>query len=571
MRYSRFFIPTLREVPAEAEVVSHKLMLRAGMIKKLASGVYNYLPLGLIVIRKVEDIVRRCMNEAGAIELLMPSVQPAELWKESGRWNYYGKELLRIKDRHDREFCYGPTHEEVITDVVRSFVSSYKNLPINLYQIQTKFRDEVRPRFGLMRGREFVMKDAYSFDMDDAGANISYENMKQAYCRIFEACGLKYKVVDADTGAIGGSFSHEFMVLAETGEDFVISCDSCDYSANLEKAICVNEYTKPANEMKPAEDVATPKAKTVEEVATFLNIPSETIAKTMIVRVDEKLVGIMVRGDHEMNMAKVKNYFNATTAELASPAEIEEATGGPLGFSGPVGMKVPVYGDFAVAAMVNYCVGANLKETHTINVNHGRDFEFADIDDFRNATPGDKCCKCGGNYVITKGIEVGHIFKLGTKYSSSMNAVFLDSEGKRLPFIMGCYGIGVTRVAASAIEQNHDEKGIVWPVQLAPFKAAVVPLAVKDEDVMKNAEAIYKILNDMGLEPILDDRDERAGVKFNDAELIGIPVRVTIGKKTLEKGCVEVTVRKTGVTEEVPVELCAEKVAAIIKELSENC
>ncbi|MGE4267939.1 MAG: proline--tRNA ligase [Deferribacterales bacterium] len=571
MRYSRFFIPTLREVPAEAEVVSHKLMLRAGMIKKLASGVYNYLPLGLIVIRKVEDIVRRCMNEAGAIELLMPSVQPAELWKESGRWNYYGKELLRIKDRHDREFCYGPTHEEVITDVVRSFISSYKNLPINLYQIQTKFRDEVRPRFGLMRGREFVMKDAYSFDMDDAGANTSYENMRQAYCRIFEACGLKYKVVDADTGSIGGSFSHEFMVLADTGEDFVISCDSCDYSANLEKAVCVDEYTKPSDELKPSEDVDTPKAKTVEEVAAFLNLPSSSIAKTMIVRVDDKLVGIMVRGDHEMNMAKVKNYFSATTVELASHEEIEEATGGPMGFSGPVGMKVPVYGDFAVASMVNYCVGANLKEKHTLNVNHGRDFDFADIDDFRNANPGDRCCKCGGKYVITKGIEVGHIFKLGTKYSASMNATFLDKEGKRQPFIMGCYGIGVTRVAASAIEQNHDEKGIVWPVQLAPFKVCVVPLAVKDEEVMKNAEAIYNILNRMGLEPIIDDRDERAGVKFNDAELIGIPVRITIGKKTLEKGCVEITVRKTGITEEISVENCTERAAAIIQELSQNC
>ncbi|WP_415238179.1 proline--tRNA ligase [Seleniivibrio woodruffii] len=568
MRYSRFFIPTLREVPAEAEVVSHKLMLRAGMIKKLASGIYSYLPLGLMVIRKVEDVVRRCMNEAGAIELLMPSVQPAELWKESGRWNYYGKELLRIKDRHDRDFCYGPTHEEVITDIIRSYISSYKNLPINLYQIQNKFRDEVRPRFGLMRGREFSMKDAYSFDIDDAGANLSYEKMYKAYCAVFEACGLKYKVVEADSGAIGGSFSHEFMVLAETGEDFVISCDSCNYSANLEKAICVNDHKKSGEELLPSEDVATPKAKTVEEVAAFLGMPAEKIVKTMIVRVDEKLVGIMVRGDHEMNEAKVKNYFNASVVELASHAEIEEATGGPLGYSGPVGIKVPVYGDYAVAAMANYCVGANLRETHTININHGRDFEFADVDDFRNANPGDTCCKCGGKYVITKGIEVGHIFKLGTKYSASMNATYLDKEGKRQPFIMGCYGIGVTRVAASAIEQNHDEKGIVWPVQLAPFKAVVTPLSVKEEDVVKNAEAIYNILNNMGLEPLLDDRDERAGVKFNDAELIGIPVRITVGKKTLERGCVEVTVRKTGVTEEVPVAECAHRVKDLLAELS---
>jgi len=568
MKYSSFFIPTLREVPAEAEVVSHKLMLRAGMIKKLASGVYNYLPLGLIVIRKVENIVRQRMNEAGAIELLMPSVQPAELWKESGRWNYYGKELLRIKDRHEREFCYGPTHEEVITDVVRSYVSSYKSLPVNLYQIQTKFRDEVRPRFGLMRGREFMMKDAYSFDMDDAGANQSYEKMYQAYCRIFESCGLRYKVVEADTGSIGGSFSHEFMVLADTGEDFVISCDSCDYSANIEKAINIDDYEQFTGDMKPSEDVFTPGVKSVEDVADFLKIKPDQIAKTMIVKVDDKLVAIMVRGDHEMNEAKVKNYFKATTVELASYDDIETATGGPAGYSGPVGIRVPVYADFAVKAMGNYCVGANLKETHTININHGRDFDFADVDDFRNASEGDTCHKCGGKYIITKGIEVGHIFKLGTKYSAAMNAGFLDKEGKKQPFIMGCYGIGVTRVAASAIEQNHDEKGIIWPVQLAPFKVAVVPLVVKDEEVMKHAEAIYKILSDMGLEPLLDDRDERAGVKFTDIELIGIPLRITLGKKSLEKGCAEITIRKTGETFEVPLSDCPQEAGKILNSLS---
>lgn len=568
MRYSRFFIPTLREVPAEAEVISHKLMLRAGMIKKLASGVYNYLPLGLIVIRKVEDIVRKCMNEAGAIEMLMPSVQPAELWKESGRWDYYGKELLRIKDRHDREFCYGPTHEEVITDVVRSYISSYKNLPINLYQIQTKFRDEVRPRFGLMRGREFMMKDAYSFDMDDAGANISYEKMYKAYRRIFESCGLKHKVVEADTGSIGGNYSHEFMVLADTGEDFVISCDSCDYSANVEKAVLKNTSEAFSGEMLPSEDVITPGVKSVEDVAAFLKIDATSIAKTMIVKVDDKLVAIMVRGDHEMNEAKVKNYFKATTVELATHEEIQQATGGPCGYSGPVGINVPVYADYAVAAMGNYCVGANIKETHTINVNHGRDFEFADVEDFRNAQAGDTCHKCGGKYVITKGIEVGHIFKLGTKYSSAMNAMYLDKDGKRQPFIMGCYGIGVTRVAASAIEQNHDDKGIVWPVQLAPFKAVVVPLSVKDEDVVRHSEAIYAMLCDMGLEPLLDDRDERPGVKFTDSELIGIPVRVTLGKKTVDRGLAEVTVRKTGETIEVPLEECAETVKKLLDSLS---
>jgi len=567
MRYSRFFIPTLREVPADAEVISHKLMLRAGMISKLASGIYNYLPIGLIVIKKVEDIVRKCLNEAGAIEGMFPSVQPAELWQESGRWDFYGKELLRIKDRHDRDFCYGPTHEEVVTDIIRKYISSYKALPINLYQIQTKFRDEVRPRFGLMRGREFIMKDAYSFDVDDAGANASYEKMYNAYKNIFEACGLKYKVVEADSGAIGGSYSHEFMVLADTGEDFVISCDGCDYSANVEKAPSKDSWAKFDGELKAVEDIDTGAAKTVVDVAKVLDIEEKEVVKTMLLLVDEKIVAVCVRGDHELNLAKVKNYFNASVVDFASPGDIFEATGGPLGFSGPVGIKVPVYGDFAVAAMGNYCVGGNAKSMHKVNVNHGRDFQFEDVTDFRNAEAGDECCSCGGNYVITKGIEVGHIFKLGTKYSSSMNAMFLDNNGKRKPFVMGCYGIGITRVVASAIEQNHDEKGIVWPAQLAPFKVDVVPLAIRDKDVMETSEKIYNELQDRGLEPLLDDRDERAGVKFNDAELIGFPVRVTIGKKTLAQGKVEITVRKTGETSEVDVENCIEEVVKIIDNL----
>ncbi len=385
MRYSKYFIPTLREVPADAEVISHQLMARAGMIKKLASGIYSYLPLGLVVIKKVEQIVRECMNEAGAIELTMPSIQPAELWQESGRWDFYGKELLRIKDRHNRDFCYGPTHEEVITDIVKSYITSYKALPINLYQIQTKFRDEVRPRFGLMRGREFIMKDAYSFDVDDAAANVSYQKMYDAYCKVFERCGLKYKTVEADSGAIGGSFSHEFMVLADTGEDFVISCDSCDYSANVEKAPLKNEYEPFAGEMKDAEDVVTPDAKTVSDVAVFLKKTDAEIIKTMVLNVDDKIVAVCLRGDHELNMAKVKNYFDASVVEFASPAEIYDNTGSPMGYCGPVGVKIPVYGDYAVAAMGNYVVGANTKETHKINVNHGRDFEFEAIDDFRNA------------------------------------------------------------------------------------------------------------------------------------------------------------------------------------------
>ena len=362
MRYSQYFIPTLREVPSDAEVVSHKLMARAGMIKKLASGIYNYLPLGVVVIKKVEDIVRKCMNDAGAIEMIMPSVQPAELWQESGRWDFYGKELLRIKDRHNRDFCYGPTHEEVMTDIIRSYITSYKALPINLYQIQTKFRDEVRPRFGLMRGREFVMKDAYSFDVSDEAANLSYKKMYDAYKRIFEMCGLRYKVVEADSGAIGGSFSHEFMVLADTGEDFVISCDSCEYSANVEKAPVKKEGGPFSGEMKAAEDVSTPKAKTVAEVAEQLGIKNAEVVKTMILNIDDKFIAVCVRGDHELNLAKVKNFFNASVVDLASPQDIFEKTGGPLGFSGPVGLSLPVYGDYAVEAMGNYCVGANVKE-----------------------------------------------------------------------------------------------------------------------------------------------------------------------------------------------------------------
>jgi len=570
MRYSKYFIPTLREVPSDAEVVSHKLMMRAGMIKKLASGVYSYLPLGLVVIKKVEEIVRKCMNEADAIELVMPSIQPAELWQESGRWDFYGKELLRIKDRHGRDFCYGPTHEEVITDIIRSYITSYKALPINLYQIQTKFRDEVRPRFGLMRGREFTMKDAYSFDMDDAGANISYQKMYDAYCRVFESCGLKYKVVEADSGAIGGSFSHEFMVLAETGEDFVISCDSCDYSANVEKAPLKNAFTPYAGEMKAAEDVHTPKSKTVAEVAEFLKLPEADIIKTMILKVDDKMIAVCVRGDHELNIAKIKNFFNASIVDFAAPAEIYDRTGSPLGYSGPVGLDIPVYGDYAVEAMGNYCVGANAKETHKINVNHGRDFQFEAVDDFRNAEIGDTCCACGGKYQITKGIEVGHIFKLGTKYSSSMNAMYLDKDGKRNPFVMGCYGIGVTRVVASAIEQNHDEKGIIWPVDLAPFKICVLPLAMKDKDVVDTAEMIYRELVNKGIEVLIDDRDERPGVKFNDAELIGIPLRVVIGKKTLAEGKIEIAARRDGVASEIELEGCVEAIVNKLQSLSVN-
>jgi prolyl-tRNA synthetase len=570
MKLSQYYIQTLRETPSDAEVVSHKLMLRAGMIKKAAAGIYSYLPLGLRVIRKVENIVRKYMNEAGAIETLMPSVVPAELWKESGRWFVYGKELLRFKDRHDRDFCFGPTHEEVITDIVRNDIKSYKQLPVNLYQIQTKFRDEVRPRFGLMRGREFIMKDAYSFDIDNEGAEVSYNKMKEAYCKIFEACGLKYRMVDADSGAIGGSFSHEFMVLADTGEDFVISCDNCNYSANIEKAVVVDKPEKNTEALASVEERLTPGQKTVEEVAKFLNLPTKKIVKTMILKVDENVVAVMIRGDHELNLPKVKNYLGGSVIEFADKNDIEMVSDGPMGYSGPIGLKCKVYADNAIKHLKNYVVGGNKKDLHLLNVNHERDFKIEAFGDFRNATPGDTCPECNkGKFQLTKGIEVGHIFKLGTKYSEAMNCVFLDKDGKAKPMIMGCYGIGIGRTAAAAIEQNHDEKGIIWPVQLAPFEVVVVPLNTNDEDVIKTADNIYTRLLNKGVDVCIDDRNERAGVKFNDADLIGYPVRVNVGKKALADGCVEIHIRKSGEQINVLIDDACDKIINVIEGLKQ--
>ncbi|HCW93144.1 MAG TPA: proline--tRNA ligase, partial [Flexistipes sinusarabici] len=500
---------------------------------------------GLKVIQKVEQIVRKYMNEYGAVELLMPAVCSADLWRESGRWADYGKELLRIKDRHGRDFCIGPTHEEVITDIVRNSVKSYKQLPLNLYQIQTKFRDEVRPRFGLMRGREFIMKDAYSFDINDEAAEKSYKQMHAAYCKIFEACNLKYKVVEADSGAIGGSFSHEFMVLADTGEDFVISCNSCDYSANMEKAVTADNYAKNNEKILPSQQVETPGQKTVEEVANFLGVNISKIVKTLILKTDEDFVTLMVRGDHEANLVKLKNYLDVVNVDFASEKEIEEITGGAMGFSGPVNLPLPIYADNAVKYIKNFVVGGNAKDVHLKNVNIGEDFTVKQFGDFRTAEPGDECPKCGkGTYVITKGIEVGHIFKLGTKYSESMNATYLDKDGKQKHMIMGCYGIGIGRTAAAAIEQNHDDAGIIWPPQLAPFEVVVVPVNTNDENVVNVAETIYLKLLKKGVDVVIDDRDERAGVKFNDADLIGYPLRINVGKKTLKEGNIEIFIRK---------------------------
>ncbi|MHC5138244.1 MAG: proline--tRNA ligase [Planctomycetota bacterium] len=565
MRYSHYFLPTLKETPGDAEVVSHQLMSRAGMIRKVAAGIYDYLPLGLKVIRKVENIVREEMNKAGAIEILMPAVCPADLWEQSGRWQQYGKELLRLKDRKETEFCIGPTHEELVTEIVRGTVNSYRQLPVNLYQIQTKFRDEVRPRFGLMRGREFIMKDAYSFDATDEGANASYEKMRKAYCRIFERCGLKYRMVEADSGAIGGSFSHEFMVLADTGEDVVISCESCEYSANIEKAVVIDKGEMSQAPMNEVERVVTKGAHSVADVSVMLDLKPSQIVKTMLVIVDDEPVAVLIRGDHELNEAKVKNLLGASVVELATPEQIAKATGGPVGFSGPIGLKVSLYADNAVKYMRNMGVGGNEKDIHLEGVNQERDFQVKKFADLRNAADGDTCPHCGERYSNTRGIEVGHIFKLGTKYSEAMKATFLDADGVAKEIIMGCYGIGVGRTAAAAIEQNHDENGIIWPMPLAPFQVIVTMLNPNDEEVFAAGEKLYQDLLAEGVEVLLDDRDERPGSKFKDADLLGIPLRVNVGARGLKEQSFELQERRAGERVMLPIEGAAQKVAEQVR------
>ncbi len=556
MRYSGMFIPTLKEVPAEAEVVSHKLMLRAGMIRKLASGLYTYLPLGLRSIRKVEQIVREEMNAAGAQELLMPIVQPAELWQESGRWDHYGKELLRFKDRHQRDYCLGPTHEEVITDIVRREVRSYRNLPLNLYQIQTKFRDEIRPRFGLMRGREFIMKDAYSFDADEESLDRQYRAMYQAYCNIFERCGLEYRPVEADTGSIGGHASHEFMVIADTGEDQIACCTACDYAANVELAPVRHDKTEktPGECGEKLERVSTPGVHTVEEVAAFLKTKPEDIVKTLILMADDEPVVAFIRGDRELNEVKLQRVLGAETMEMADDNTVRKITGAPAGFAGPVGLspKVRKVADHSVAGLSCFTSGANEEDAHVINVSWGRDAELPDLYDLSVITESDPCPACGGKIELKRGIEVGHIFKLGTKYSEALGATFLDSNGREQPIIMGCYGIGIGRTVAAAIEQNHDEKGIIFPQPVAPFDVIISLLDERDQELCATAEEMADQLERDGLEVLLDDRKERPGVKFKDSELIGIPIRITIGKKFKKTGEVEVTPRATGETRNVP-------------------
>jgi prolyl-tRNA synthetase len=562
MRYSQYLLPTLKETPGDAEVISHQLMARAGMIRKVAAGIYDYLPLGLRVIRKVENIVREEMNRAGAIELLMPSVVPADLWQESGRWEQYGKELLRIKDRKETEFCFGPTHEEVITEIVRGTVKSYRQLPLNLYQIQTKFRDEIRPRFGLMRGREFIMKDAYSFDLDDAGADLSYDKMYQAYRRIFERCGLKFRAVEADTGNIGGSSSHEFMVLAETGEDAIVSCGSCDYAANVEKA----ELRPPGEQVAaPGQDltkVATPGQKAISEVAAFLKVEASQTVKTLIVVNDrEESVAVLLRGDRELNDIKLCRLLDCAWVELASEEVVKQVTGAPSGFAGPKGLSIRILADQEVAAMADFVIGANEIDAHYTGANLVRDFQVESFADLRQAESGDACPRCSGTLEIWRGIEVGHVFKLGTKYSEAMSATVLDDQGKERVLVMGCYGIGVGRTAAAAIEQNHDENGILWPMPIAPFQIIITLLNPKDDDVRGAGETLYAELQQRGVEVLLDDRDERPGSKFKDAELLGIPVRVTVGARGLKEQSFEVQSRRDGERIMLPVAGAADALA----------
>jgi prolyl-tRNA synthetase len=569
MRFTRSLIPTLREDPAEAEVVSHRLMLRAGMIRKVAAGVYSFLPLGLRALRRVEAVVRAEMDRAGALEVFLPVLSPAELWRESGRWEVYGKELMRVRDRHDREFCLGPTHEEVVTDLVRRDVRSWRQLPLNLYQIQTKFRDEIRPRFGLMRGREFGMKDGYSFDRDEAGAEESYRAMFGTYQRIFTACGLRFKAVEADSGPIGGSFSHEFMVLAETGEDAVITCAACGYAANLEKAEVAAPPEPVVSASCPArERVATPGMRTVEEVTAFLGIGPERLVKTLLFDAGGEIVAVLVRGDHEVNETKLRNCLGGRDVAPATPQQVEKATGAPVGFAGPVGLAgVPVFADRQLRGCVDVVVGANEADAHLAHVAPGRDFAVAAWADLKSAVTGDPCPKCGRPLDTVRGIEVGHVFKLGTKYTKAMGATYLDEEAREQPMVMGCYGIGTGRTVAASIEQNHDADGIVWPAPIAPFPVHLVTLSETDAAVRAAAEGLVAELGRSGVDVLWDDRDERPGVKFKDADLLGMPLRVTLGGKSFARGVGELRVRRSGEKSEAPLGELARAILALLATL----
>lgn len=576
MRASRLMSPTLRETPAEAEVISHQLLLRAGYIRKSAAGVYTYLPLALRVLRKISDIVREEMESKGGQEITLPIIQPAELWLESGRWNVYGDELFRLKDRHGRDFALGPTHEEIITDLVRGEVHSYKQLPLLLYQIANKYRDERRPRFGLMRGREFIMKDLYSFDRDEAGLDVSYNNMYEAYTRVFTRCGLDFRAVEADSGAIGGNNSHEFMVIAESGEAAIVYCDQCDYAANVEKAEALAQ--EPIQEkLEPMGEVATPGAKTIQEVCALLNIAAEKTIKTLIYQTEKGLVVALLRGDRTLNEIKLQKIADTLQLHMAEDFAIRGLTGAEAGSTGPVGLPKGkkaakeqelylVVADLEIAKLINGVCGGNKTDYHLTNVNYERDFAADKVADIRIVEVGEPCPKCGATLQTARGIEVGQVFKLGTKYSSALNATFLDENGKSKELVMGCYGIGVTRTMAAALEQNFDENGIIWPVSIAPYQVVLVPVSNKDAEQMAAVEKLYVELTNLGVEVVLDDRNERPGVKFKDADLIGYPYRITVGPKGLQEGIVEVLRRRDGEKWTPQVESAAIMVAELLKD-----
>jgi prolyl-tRNA synthetase len=567
MKQSMTLIPTLREIPSDADVKSHQLLLRAGFIRQNASGVYSYLPLAQKVLRKIESIIREEMNEAGGAELLMPALQQAEFWQESGRWYSYGPELMRLKDRHDRDFVLGATHEEVITSLVRDEVKSYKRLPLTLYQIQTKFRDEQRPRFGLLRGREFIMKDAYSFHSNPESLDVVYKKMYQAYSNVFSRCQLNFRAVIADSGAMGGKDTHEFMVLSDIGEDTIAYSDTSDFAANIEMAPVVVKYEKSNDALQPLEKMETINQKTIEEVSNFLNVNETQCIKSLLFKIDEKYVLVLVRGDHEVNDIKLKNIFEAVSVELASPEETNLVLGCTIGSIGPVGItNIEIIADNGVKSVVNGVCGSNVEHFHYKNVNPNRDFQVSKYVDLRFIQEGDPSPDGSGTIVFAKGIEVGHVFKLGTRYSEAMNAIYLDENGRTQPMIMGCYGIGVSRTLAAVAEQFNDENGLVWPVNLAPFDLHLIAVNMKDEAQALLAEDLYAHFKQNRFDVLFDERQERPGVKFADSDLIGLPLRITVGKKAAE-GIVEVKVRKTGEVHEVNKDELLAMVTELLKTL----
>lgn len=572
MLASRLYSPTLRELPADAVVVSHQYMLKAGMMRKIGNGIYSFLPLAWRSIQKVEKIIREEINKTGAQEIMMPIVQPAELWQKTGRWDVFGPEMFKLKDRNDREYCLGPTHEELVTSLIQMDTTSYKQLPVSVYQIQNKYRDEKRPRFGLMRSREFIMKDGYTFDADEEGLDKQYKLMYDAYTRIFTRCGLTFRPVIADSGAIGGSGSHEFEVLADSGEADIVYCENCDFAANIEAVDPLTVKCDIHNDIEK-ELVETPGQHTIEMVCDFLHAPVAQSVKAVVYNVDGLVVLAMVRGDHEVNETKIQHIYNAINVDMASDEDLKKV-GLTAGYISPIGLKrtkdFDILVDPTVMEMQDACCGANEKDKHYIHVNPARDFTDVRVETIRQIQEGDVCPHCGGKIVRCRGIEVGQVFKLGTKYSEALHATFLDNQGKSHPFVMGCYGIGVTRTVAASIEQNHDDDGIIWPVAIAPYEAVIIPANNKSEEVMAAARKLYEDMEDGRDEVVLDDRNERAGIKFKDADLIGYPVRVTIGKKWQQSGCVEIKIRRSGEVVEVPLEEAKDKVLEILKTLHAN-